>query len=99
MPKRLKIPFYAKKAAKEGLDERKLNKAGLTKRQAKRLGINSGVERAKQIIKNKYLKEEDLKSIAQFYLRFKGCKSSKCETALKLWGGRKFGKLLSNIYY
>jgi len=99
VPKRIKIPFYAKISASKGLKESKINNAGLTKKQADKLGIQSGRERAKQIIKNKYLYEKDLKSIARFYLRFRNCKTKKCETAIKLWGGRRFGRLLKNIYY
>lgn len=99
MPKLIRIPFYAKVSARRGLEERKENNAGLTKSQAKRLGINSGVERAKQILRNKYLKESEAKSVARFYLRFRNCKTNRCETALDLWGGRKFGSLLSRIYY
>lgn len=99
MPKKIKIPKYAKKEAKEGLEERKSNKAGLTKEEANRKGIDSGVERAKQLIRNKYLGEEDAKKVARFYNRFKGCKTSRCETAIKLWGGRKFGKKMNEVYY
>lgn len=99
MPERIKIPYYVKKAAVESLREREINKAGLTKSKAQKLGIFSGVERAKQIIRNKYLKEDDLKAIARFYLRFRNCKTKKCETAIKLWGGRRFGRLLAKIYY
>jgi hypothetical protein len=99
MQKRIKIPKYAKNQAKKGLEERKKNKAGLTPKEAKKLGIYSGVARAKQIISNKYLDEKDLKSIARFYIRFKNCKTPKCETAIKLWGGRKFGLFLYNLFY
>lgn len=99
MPKRMKIPYYAKIKAKEGLEERIINKAGLTPKEAKKLGIYSGVARANQILRNKFLEEEDLKSIARFYSRFKNKKTKKSETALKLWGGRRFGRLLYAIYY
>ena len=99
MPKKIKIPYYAKFSASEGLKERNFNNAGLTKEQAKKLNINSGVERAKQIIRNRYLQEDDLKSIARFYLRFRNCRTKRCETALKLWGGRRFGLLLAKVYY
>jgi hypothetical protein len=99
MPKRLKVPKYAKEEARKGLQERKENKAGLTPKEAKKLGVFSGVARAKQIISNKYLDENDLKGIARFYSRFKNCKTPRCETALRLWGGRRFGKLLNSIYY
>ena len=99
MPEKIKIPFYAKKSAAQGLREREINKAGLTKSKAQKLGVFSGIERAKQIIRNKYLKEEDLKAIARFYLRFRRCKTKKCETAIKLWGGRRLGRLMAKIFY
>lgn len=99
MPKKVKIPKYAKSQARKGLQERKRNRAGLEKKEADKLGIASGVERAKQIINSKYIKEQDAKRIARFYNRFKNKTSSKSETALKLWGGRRFGQLLNKIYY
>jgi hypothetical protein len=95
MPTKIKIPKYAKYAARKGLEERSRNKAGLTKEQAERYKIQSGVERAKQIINSRTLEEKDLKSIARFYLRFRNCRTGRCETALKLWGGRRFGQLLA----
>lgn len=100
---KLKVPLYAKNEAKKGLKLRKKatknQKAGLTKNEAKKLRIQSGVERAKQIVKNKYLEEKDLRSMARFYLRFQNCKTPKCEQAIKLWGGRQFLNLLVKIYY
>ena len=99
MPKRLRIPLYAKTSARKGLEERKRNKAGLTPKQAKKLGVYSGVARANQIINNKFLDEKDLRSIARFYSRFKNCKTKRCNTVISLWGGKRFGKLLYNIYY
>lgn len=99
MPKRLKIPFYAKLEAKRGLKERELNKAGLTGAEARILGITSGVERAKRLIKNEFIDEANAKAVARFYLRFRNRKTPKAETALRLWGGRRWGKLLAKIYY
>ena len=99
MPKRIKIPRYVKAVAREGLRERRLNKAGLTKYQATDLGISSGVERARQLIRNKYLKERDAKAIARFYLRFRNKKTPRANTALKLWGGKSWGFLMAKIYY
>lgn len=96
---RYKVPLHAKNAARIGLLERKINNAGLTKKQADALGIVSGVERAKQLMRSKTISEDDAKSIARFYLRFKGCYTKRCETALNLWGGRKFGKLLVKKIY
>jgi len=99
MPEKIKIPYYAKTSAREGLEERKVNKAGLNKSEARRLGISSGIERAKQLINNKFLKEDDAKAVARFYLRFRNCKTKRCETVLKLWGGRSFGKSMADTYY
>jgi hypothetical protein len=94
--RRLKIPQYAKDSARKGLKYNLFvsnsQKVGLTKQEAKRQGINSGIERAKQLIKQTSLSLEDAKSVARFYLRFRNCKTKRCEMALNLWGGRKFGK-------
>ena len=96
---RVIIPGYAKRAAMLGLIQRKTNRAGLTKKEASSLGISSGVERAKQLIRNKYLSEDDAKAVARFYNRFKNCRTERCETAIRLWGGRRFGDLLNNTFY
>lgn len=94
----VKVPPHAKESAREGLKERKVNKAGLTKSQAKKLGINSGVERAKQLIKSKTIPVKDAKRIGAFYDRFKNQRTERAETALKLWGGRRFGKLMAGRF-
>jgi len=98
---RYKIPKYAKEEAMAGLNFNsnvsKSRKVGLSKSQAKKLGIKSGVVRAKQLIRNKTLSYDDIKSIASFYNRFKKCKTIRCEMALSLWGGRKFGKKAVSI--
>lgn len=92
---RLRIPAYAKACARRGLKLRaeapKSKKFGLTKSEARRLGIASGVERAKQIIKSKSLSHADAKKVAMFYQRFRNCKTPKCKGAILLWGGAKFG--------
>lgn len=94
---RLKIPKYAKEEARRALELRRSlpasKKFGITNNEAKKLGIASGVERAKQIMQRKYLPQSDTKRVAAFYQRFKGCKTPKCEGAIGLWGGRKFGKI------
>lgn len=95
---RIKVPSYAKEAAKKGLDERKINNAGLTKEEAGKLGINSGVERAKQLIRSKTISVNDAKRIGAFYDRFKNQDSPRAETAIRLWGGRQFGRRLANEY-
>ena len=93
---KLPVPQYAKEKAREGLNERKQyppsKKPGLDKEQARKLGINSGVERAKQLIKNKSIPKEDAKRVAAFYNRFRNKRTKRAETAIDLWGGRKFGK-------
>jgi len=100
---RIEIPKYAKNLAKKALEERKelpkSKKFGLDKKQASKLKINSGVERAKQLINNKYIKGEDAKSLARFYSRFKNAKTKKEVGALNLWGGKRFGKKVYNEVY
>lgn len=95
---RITIPDYAKEAARIGLKERQTNKAGLTKSEAKKLGINSGVERAKQLIRNKTIPISEAKRIGAFYDRFKNKRTSRSETAIRLWGGRRFGRKLAQKF-
>jgi ribosomal protein L13E len=97
--RRIKIPKYAKKEAERGLREKKHNKAGLNKWQASKLGIASGVERAKQLMRNQYLNTEDAKKVARFYFRFRNKSSPRAETAIRLWGGRKFGEMMAKMFY
>lgn len=91
---KLRIPTYAKKAAKKGLLMRKKlpksQKFGITKEEAEKLGIVSGVERAKQLIRNKYINDPDIISMVKFYLRFRNQKGKRAEGSLLLWGGRRF---------
>ena len=94
----IRIPTHAKRAARKGLLERKFNNAGLSVSEAKKLGVTSGVSRAKQIINSKTITIEDAKRIGAFYDRFKNCRTERCETAIKLWGGRKFGKRLAEEF-
>lgn len=102
MPKKIKIPKYVKVIVRKTLKERenlpKSKKYSLTKKEATKKGINSGVERAKQLSASKYISEEDAKSIIAFYNRFKNCRTSKCEGAINLWGGRRFALFLKKIY-
>lgn len=99
---RIPIPSYAKSAARLGLKKRaslpKSKKSGLTKSEASRMGISSGVERAKQIINNSTLSEQDARSVGRFYARFRNQRSQKAENALLLWGGRKFGMQMWNMF-
>jgi len=96
MPKRMKIPPYAKVSAKKGLENRK--KSRLTPKESRDLGVYLGISKADKIIKNKFLDERDLKSIAKFYKNNKNKTSKKIEDAFLLWGGRRFGLFLSKIY-
>lgn len=93
---RLNITPRAKREAKRALARRKKQpksrRAGLTKSQARKAGVNSGVERAKQIIRSETVSERDAKSIARFHQRFKNCRTKRCEEAIDLWGGRTFGR-------
>ena len=90
----MRIPGYAKRSAREGLRKRAIlppsRRFGLDKGEAETIGINSGVERARQIIRNDYLHSDDIMSMAAFYQRFRNCRTPKCEGAMLLWGGRKF---------
>lgn len=93
---RLKVTKEAKRAAKEALTLRKTlpesKRFGLDRLEAKKAGVTSGVQRAKQIIRKDSLSVQEAKRVASFYNRFKGCKTPKCEGALDLWGGRSFGR-------
>ena len=101
--KRIKVPIYAKKKAKQGLAYRKsvskYKKPGLTRGQASKLGIASGVERAYQLKNNETISETDAKKIARFYARFKNKKSKRAIEAVNLWGGKKLGKKLYKKFY
>ena len=101
MPKKITIPKFVKKVAKEALQKRRRQKesrqAGLTKEEAQKLGIQSGVERAKQLVRSKYLRYKDMKSMVAFYNRFRGMKTAKVEDAMNLWGGRRFLRFLKMI--
>lgn len=94
---RLKIPSYAKSKAREGLNFNKKfpsRAVGLTREESRVLGINSGIIRAKQLLKNQTISLKDARSIRNFYNRFKNVRTKRGEMALNLWGGRKFGKFL-----
>lgn len=90
----MRIPTYAKRAAKRGLELRKRlpksKKFGITQEQASRLGIQSGITRARRIIKNEQMPEWEVRKVARFGQRFRGCTTPKCEGAHLIWGGRKF---------
>jgi len=94
--KMLKIPKYAKQTAREALELRqslpKSKKFGIDKQQARQLGINSGVERAKQIINDKYMPIEDVKRVCAFGRWLGRERTQKVQGAIDLWGGEKFIK-------
>lgn len=78
----------AKIAAKQGL----LSDSGLSIKKAKELGIVSGRQTAKLLLKSKSINQQEASRVARFYSRFKNCKTTRCENAIKLWGGRAFGR-------
>lgn len=96
MLNRMKIPNYAKVSARKGLENRK--KSDMTGKESKALGVYLGLDKAKKLIRNKYIDEKEMRSVARFYKNNKNKKSKKYEDLLLLWGGRKFGLFLSKIY-
>lgn len=92
----VKIPLYAKVAAKRGLVLRRRlpasKKFGITPQEAARLKIDSGVTRARRIVRNDSMPLWEQKKVARFYSRFKNCDTPKCEGAHLIWGGRRFEK-------
>lgn len=93
---KLKIPIYAKVKARNALIlNSKLPKSkrfGLTPKEANKLGINSGITRARQLINNKYVHEDDMKSICRFSRFLKIKRTEKVQGVIDLWGGEKFIK-------
>jgi hypothetical protein len=86
----------AKKALKFNRENPNLA-VGLSKSEAKKLGITSGIDRAKQLINNKFITINDAKAIVRFYDRFKGTKTQRVEQAINLWGGRQFAQELKQM--
>jgi len=96
----LKVPDYAKEDASRALELRrslpKSKKFGLSPEEARMKGVNSGVSRARQIIRKDYYDwnnksdRDSLISMKSFYDRFKNCYTDKCEGNMMLWGGRWF---------
>jgi hypothetical protein len=91
---RLKVTKLAKERAKVALESRRRlpnsKKYGLDSKEAQRLGINSGVERAKQLIRSKYVSYEDAKRICAFKRHLVKNPSQRRQGAIGLWGGEKF---------
>lgn len=96
-----RIPRYAKLAARKALKLRASlppsKRFGLSPAQARKLGIMSGVQRAKYILNNKYISLTQLMSVAAFYSRFRKKRTVRAEGAIGLWGGRKFGQYAIRI--
>jgi len=92
--KMLRIPKYAKRTAREALELRQSlpssKRFGLDKIQAKQQGINSGVERARQIVNDKYMPMEDVERVCAFNRWLDRERTQKVQGAIDLWGGEKF---------
>lgn len=92
---RLKVTPTAKREAEKALRKRRMQvpsrKVGLAPTEARRMGIASGVSRARQLIRSKSISMSDAERVAAFYQRFKNCRTPRCEQAIDLWGGRTFG--------
>jgi len=94
MTLRIEIPKFAKITSRKALKLRQSlpvsKRFGLTSEEAKRFGVTSGVNRAIQISKRKYISEFDAEKVISFHNRFKNCKTPKCKGAINLWGGKLF---------
>lgn len=94
--RKLKIPVYAKVAAKKGLELRetlpKSKQFGITQEEANKLGIDSGITRAKRIINNNYMPEWEVRKVSNFGKRFWNKTGERAEGAHLIWGGREFEK-------
>jgi hypothetical protein len=106
MKRRIVAPHAVAKEAEHGLYLRKHHgRGGLTKSQAKKEGINSGVERAKQLANQKPLSVEDVKAMYSFFKRHSAFKKhhnedppSNALISWKLWGGDAGEKWISKEY-
>jgi len=96
MNKRLKVTIEAKRLAKNALQRRReateSKKFGLTRKDASKLGINSGVARAKQLIKSDSITFGDAKRVCAFSRFLNRKRTFKVQGAIDLWGGEKFIK-------
>jgi len=102
----IKVPKYAKKNAKKGLDNRKnaskSEKFGLSPGEAKTKGISSGVSRARQLIREDKIRESTAKDIKSFLSRFHGMASNNGYTdkilgSIQLWGGNRNKRFLKYL--
>lgn len=91
---KIRVPLYAKQAAREGLK----SDAGLTLSEAKKQGISSGRQTARTLIEKDNISVDKAKQIGRFYDRFKGCQTKRCDDAIDLWGGRKFGRKMAKKF-
>lgn len=104
IPTWVKPPKAAQRIAARALKQREAlppsKRGGLTKGQAGQMGITSGVERAKSIVRGDYQPAEDINA---FFQRFKGTyqdavmrgkpwQDSKVQQAWDLWGGSPMWK-------
>jgi len=99
---KLKIDKLAKQKAKQALELRdslsKSKKFGLDKNQANILGINSGVERAKQIVRSDYItNDDDIKAICRFKRWLPRKRTQKVQGSIDLWGGEKLIKKACDV--
>ena len=94
---RIKVPESVKKAAKRGLDLRAKappsRRGGLDPKEAKKLGINSGVSRARQLIRGT-VAPKDIKAMRSFFARHSAYKhkhktdpGGKAHVSWLIWGG------------
>lgn len=94
--------MHVKVIVKKALNERaklpESRKSVLKPKEAKKQGVYRKVEKAKQLIRNKYLEEKDVRYMLSFYNRNKSCHLVKCEIALNMFGGRSFLRFLNSIY-
>ena len=99
MPIKITIPKYVKVICKKALKEKNLIlKTKQKRREAKKIGIYSSIERAEYFIKNKYIEENKSYAIIRIYNRLKRCNTKQCKLIINLNGGKKFISFLSKIY-
>lgn len=76
----IRVPQYAKQNARQGLNDRasasKSEKFGLSRSQAAKKGISSGVARANQLIREDRIRESTARDIKSFLARFHGMAAS-----------------------
>lgn len=86
----------AKQRAKKALELRrklpKYKRFGLDEREARKLGVNSGVKRARQIINSSSLSYKDAVAVARFGRFLKRRRTPKIQGSIDLWGGEQFIK-------